>query len=122
MKPSELLARLREGGSTIVAHHKGRRRIVSAIIAWTHHREPNARRYMLLWEVSREPTKLVTPKHKAWLMDAWLPSGRSYRLERVGLTRVQDAPLVAFTFAMGCCGRRPPAVPGALARGLVGDA
>ena len=95
---------------------------MSAIIAWTDHKQPNARRYVLLWEVAREPTKLVTPRHKAWLMDAWLPGGRSYRLERVGLTRIEDARLAAHTFAMGCCGVRPPPVPMALARGLVGDA
>jgi len=122
MKPSELLARLREGGSTIVAHHKGRRRIVSAIIAWTNHKQPNARRYMLLWEVSREPTKLVTPKHKAWVRDARLPSGRSYRLERVGLTRVGDAIIHGRAFVIRSCGYLPEIRRETIALGVVADA
>lgn len=122
MSPESLRQRLREGAPTIVAHHKGRRRIVSAIIAWTDHKHANARRYVLLWEVSSEPTKLVTPRHKAWLRGDRLPNGRSYRLQRVGITTIGDARMHGRAFAIRACGYLPEVRRETIALGVVADA
>ena len=122
MNPATMRQRLREGAPTVVAHHKGRQRIVGAVIAWTDHKHANARRYMVMWEVTHEPTKLVTPRHKAWLMDARIPSGRSYRLHRVGITTIGDARMHGRAFVIRLCGYLPEVRRETIALGVVADA